>query len=314
MDIKNKIGSEVGLLFLTYLTRYNISSINKILESYKDRTIEQFMAEITYSKNSIYSFSGRIDEILNETELCIQKLTYFKIKTESIFSKNYPAKLRAIKDAPPLLYLRGAKLRKNKLVAIVGTRDSTKVAEKVIPIFVDIFNRHDYGIVSGLALGIDSIAHKAAIDQNAYTVSILAGALNDIYPKENFKLANEILNSRGTLISEVPFGISHGKKSFVMRNRIQAGISDFVLPVEMGIKSGTMTTVEFAYGQGKYIFLVPPTPANKNLPQYEGVNYFIEKSSSEKYKKTYVIRDLTALESFLTQNSFDQQTNMSFGE
>jgi DNA processing protein len=233
MDIKNKIGSEAGLLFLTYLTRYNIAAINKILDTYKDRTIEQFMAETKYSKNPAINFNGSFEEILNETELCIQKLTYFKIKTESIFSKNYPAKLRAIKDAPPLLYLRGAKLRKNKLVAIVGTRDSTKVAEKVIPLLIEIFNRHDYGIVSGLALGIDSIAHKAAINQNAYTVAILAGALNDIYPKENFKLANEILESRGTLISELPFGVSHGKKSFVMRNRIQAGISDFVLPVEM---------------------------------------------------------------------------------
>ena len=311
MDINNKLKSEAGLIFLTYLTKYNIKLINQIAFEFDSQTIDEFIKETkTNQRKDFYEIKNRIPEAIDEAELCIQKLSYFKVKTESIFSKNYPAKLKAITDAPPLIYYRGSPLKKRKLVAIVGTRDATKIAERVIPLLVEIFNRHDYGIVSGLALGIDSIAHRSAIEQNAYTAAILAGALNDIYPKENFKLANEIINSGGTLISELPFGISHGKRSFVMRNRIQAGVSDFVLPVEMGIKSGTMTTVEFAYSQGKYIFLIPPKESYRHIPQYEGVNYFIEKSASEKYKKTYKISDLTDLETFLKEDSFTKQTNM----
>ena len=311
MDLNNKLKAEAGLIFLTYLTKYNSKLISQIVTEFDGTSIDDFIKEVDKTQRKDFlEFKSRIRESISETALCIQKLEYFKVKIESIYLKNYPAKLRAIADPPPLLYYRGSFLKKKKLVAIVGTRDSTKIAERIIPLLVEIFNRHNYGIVSGLALGIDSIAHKAAIEQNAYTAAILAGALNDIYPKENFKLANDIISSGGTLISEFPFGISHGKKSFVMRNRIQAGISDFVMPVEMGIKSGTMTTVEFAYSQGKYIFLIPPKDSYKNLPQYEGVNYFIEKSTSEKYKKTYKISDLTDLETFLKEDSFNKQMNI----
>lgn len=310
MDLKSKLKSDFGLIFLTYLTGYNISLINKIISEYGNISIAEFQDTRKDGPGNQYLSSTNFSSAFDEAFLCIDKLNYFKIKTESIFSKNYPARLKAIIDPPPILYYRGSVLKKNKLVAIVGTRDSTSIAEKVIKHLAEIFCRHDYGIVSGLALGIDSIAHKATLVEKGYTVAIMAGALNDIYPKQNFGLANEILKSGGTLISEVPFGISHGKKSFVMRNRIQAGISDFVMPIEMGIKSGTMTTVEFAYSQGKYIFLVPPAPSNKNLPQYEGINYFIEKSSLEKYKKTYQIKDLTELELFLTEDRFSKQVSL----
>lgn len=309
--MKQTLRSDPGLIFLTYVTKYNIKLISQIMKQFGDLTVEDFAREITISKQSEYKeLKGSLGQALEDAELCIHKLNYFRIKTESIFSKNYPAKLKLIPDAPPLLYYRGTSLRKKKLVAIVGTRDATKIAERIIPLLVEIFNRHNYGIVSGLALGIDSIAHKAAFEQKAYTVAIMAGALNDIYPKQNFGLANEIINAGGTLISELPFGISHGKRSFVMRNRIQAGISDFVMPIEMGIKSGTMSTVEFAYSQGKYIFLIPPRDSNKHLPQYEGINYFIEKSMTEKYKKTYQIKDLTDLEQFLTEERFSKQVNL----
>jgi DNA processing protein len=305
--MNEKLKSDLGLIFLTYFTKYDIKLIWKIVATFQDCTIDEFLSAI---KNHELRYEIKdnpdIKNVYLETQLCVDKLNYYRVKTESFFSKNYPAKLKNIADPPPVLYCKGSPLRKKKLVAVVGTRDASKVAEKVISLLVELFNRHDYGIVSGLALGIDSLAHKAAIEQKAYTVAVMAGALNDIYPKENFALANEIIDSGGTLISELPFGVSHGKRSFVMRNRIQAGISDYVLPVEMGIKSGTMTTVEFAYAQGKYIFLIPPIDSNKNLPQYEGINYFLQKSETEKYKRTFKITDLRDLESFLINQSFQR--------
>lgn len=305
--MNNKLKSDYGLIFLTYFTKYDIKLISKILSEFKEYSIEEFLnAWPNHELRMELNFSIDINSVTQETELCIHKLNYYKIKTESIFSKKYPAKLKSISDPPPILYYRGSPLRKKRLVAIVGTRNASKIASQIISVLIEIFNRHDFGIVSGLALGIDSLAHKSAIENKAYTVAIMAGALNDIYPKENFSLANEIMDSGGTLVSELPFGISHGKRSFVMRNRIQAGISDYVLPVEMGIKSGTMTTVEFAYAQGKFIFLIPPRESNRNLPQYEGINYFLQKSETEKYKRTFKITDLTDLESFLTNQPYQR--------
>jgi DNA protecting protein DprA len=307
VDMNYKLKSDYGIIFLTYLTKYNIKLISRILFELKEFSIDEFSkAILSHELLKSFEFSPNIHIAIEETALCIQKLNYFKIKTESIFSKNYPAKLKLIADPPPILYYKGSPLRKKKLVAIVGTRDATNIANQIISLLVEIFNRFDFGIVSGLALGIDSMAHRNAIDKKTYTVAVMAGALNDIYPKENFALANEIIDSGGTLISELPFGISHGKRSFVMRNRIQAGISDYVMPIEMGIKSGTMTTVEFAYAQGKYIFLIPPTESFKNRPQYEGINYFIQKSVEEKYKRTYKITDLTDLESFLKNQPYQR--------
>jgi DNA protecting protein DprA len=306
-----KLNSDQGLIFLTYLTKYNIKLMNEILEEAKNELVSDYISKAT----TYYSWNRFNDQpdfklALEDAELCIDKLNYYKIKTESIFSKNYPARLRKLQDPPPVLYYKGAPLRKKKLVAMVGTRDASKLAERVIDILVEVFARNDYGIVSGLAIGIDSMAHRSTIQSRGYTVAVMAGSLNDIYPKQNFRLANEIIDTGGTLVSELPFGISHGKKSFIMRNRIQAGISDCVMPIEMGIKSGTMSTVEFAYAQGKYIFLVPPTPAYSKLPQYEGINFFISKSKEEKYKKTFIVNDIQNLEDFLQTDVYTQQIKL----
>lgn len=308
--MKFSLKSAEGLMFLSFFTKYNIRLINVIIEKYGDLGVGDFIKD--YVKNPIkelvYSESYA-NELLNEAILCSYKLDYHKVKVETVYGKNYPAKLKKISAPPPLLYYRG-NIRRENLVAIVGTRNPTKLADKIISLIVEVFNKHGYGIVSGLALGIDSMAHRAAIEQKAYTLAVMPNSLDSIYPKENYALANQILDHGGALVSELAFGISHGKKSFVQRNRIQAGMSEIVIPVEMGIKSGTMTTIEFAYSQGKYILLFPPRSDYKNLEQYEGINHFIEKSTSEKYKKTYIVRDLKELDLFLKDNSTAKQETL----
>lgn len=297
-----------GLMFLSYLTKYNISAIFDIVEKYGDIEISKFIDE--YKGTSQLSENG-LTEIINETTISAYKLDYYRVKTETVFSSDYPAKLKKIKNPPPVLYYKSnAKLKRSKLAAIVGTRESTNAAHKIIPLLVDVFQRNGYGIISGLAHGIDSIAHHAAVEQKVYTAAIMPNSLDTIYPKENYKLANLILSSGGALVSELCFGISHGKRSFVQRNRIQAGISDIVMPIEMGIKSGTMTTIEFAYEQEKYILIVQPGEKLSQLPQYDGINYLIRKMNTEKYKRTIVIKELVELDRFLNSNSTDEQATL----
>jgi DNA protecting protein DprA len=301
--MKITLKSVEGLIFLSYLTKYNIKAIYEIIDKFGDIVIDDFAkAYLTSPAREPGISSSKIQEILDDALICSYRLDYHKVKVETVYGDKYPAKLKKIAAPPPLLYYKGTLRRKN-LVAIVGTRKPTKMAAKIISLLVEIFNKHGYGIVSGLALGIDSIAHEAANDQNVYTLAVMPNSLDTIYPKENYRLANLILEKGGALASELVFGISHGKKSFVQRNRIQAGMSEIVIPVEMGIKSGTMTTVEFAYNQDKYILLVPPKEEYKHLEQYEGINHFINKSTSEKYKKTYIVNDLKELDSFLKDNS-----------
>src|SRR5690606_9491771 len=130
------------------------------------------------------------------------------------YSPSYPKTLSILKDAPPILYIRG-KLRMRKLVAIVGSRNASPVAEQVVKKIVTICGLKKYGIVSGLAMGIDSFAHQSAIDQGCYTMAVLPTALDHIYPVENYRLANKILENKGALISEIPLGINRGRLSFI---------------------------------------------------------------------------------------------------
>jgi DNA processing protein len=307
--MKASLKSIDGLIFLSYLTKYNIKEIYNIIETHGDIPIETFVDDVRKRVKSAAIDTKSIASLVDEALLCSYKLDYYNIKVETIYGPNYPAKLKKLKTPPPLLYFRGT-LRRKKLVAIVGTRTPTKLAYRTIPLLVEVFNKHGYGIVSGLALGIDSIAHKASIEQRAYTLAVMPNSLDTIYPKENYDLANLILKGNGAIVSELAFGISHGKRSFVQRNRIQAGMSEIVLPVEMGIKSGTMTTVEFAYEQGKFILLVPPKGEYKKLEQFEGINHIIEKSKQEKYKRTYIINDLSELDQFLRDNQYVGQEKL----
>jgi DNA processing protein len=135
---------------------------------------------------------------------------------------------------PPVLFCKGY-FKNEKNIAIVGTRKASKFAKSTVDWVTKIFASKGFGIVSGLAVGIDSMAHLAAINYEAYTIAILPNSIDYIYPKENYKLANDILESGGCILSELPVGINRGKRAFVERNRLQTAISEYVVPIEMGI-------------------------------------------------------------------------------
>jgi DNA processing protein len=171
----------------------------------------------------------------------------------------YPELLREIDDSPPVIYLRGKLTEADKFaLAVVGTRSSDSYGQQVTERLVSELARGQVSVVSGLALGIDAIAHRAALDAGGRTLAVMACGLDIVYPRENVKLARRIVESgQGALISEHPLGIKPESGHFPQRNRIISGLSQGVLIVQAGEKSGALITASDALKQGREVFAVP---------------------------------------------------------
>ncbi|MCC7460587.1 MAG: DNA-protecting protein DprA [Proteobacteria bacterium] len=171
---------------------------------------------------------------------------------------HYPEALRSIPNPPLVIYGVGQKfLDERNMLAMVGTRNPTPYGKRVGLWLAKDLVREGITLVSGLARGIDSLAHKASVDHQAPTVAVVAHGLDKTFPPENRKLREMILECQGTVISEYPFGISPLAAYFPQRNRIIAGLSKGTLVIEASEKSGTRHTVNHALDQSREIFAVP---------------------------------------------------------
>ena len=172
----------------------------------------------------------------------------------------YPSQLRDIPTPPKQLFWLGAppeELLKRPLVSIVGSRKVSPYGKVVTEQLAGDLARQGVVIVSGLALGVDSIAHAAALKVNGLTIAILPCGLDRIYPSSHHHLAKEILENGGALVTEYREGEEIYESNFVARNRIVSGLSRGVLITEAAAKSGTLHTANFALEQGREVFAVP---------------------------------------------------------
>lgn len=171
----------------------------------------------------------------------------------------YPRLLKEISDPPAVLYVRakGSKINMEKTIAVVGTRHVTKYGEQVTKKLVTDLVARGYTIVSGLAYGVDAVAHQAAIDAGGKTIAVLGCGIDIIAPPSNATLYWDIVNGNGAVVSEIPLGIRTDKKRFVTRNRIISGLSLGVVVIEGGEHSGTLITAKYAADQGREVFAVP---------------------------------------------------------
>jgi DNA processing protein len=171
----------------------------------------------------------------------------------------YPALLREIDDSPPVIYLRGKLTEADKFaLAVVGTRNSDNYGQQVTERLATELACGKVSVVSGLAVGIDTFAHQAALEAGGRTLAVLACGLDTIYPPKNLKLARRIVESgQGALISEHPLGVRPESGNFPARNRIISGLSQGVLIVQAGERSGALITANFALKQGREVFAVP---------------------------------------------------------
>jgi DNA processing protein len=190
-----------------------------------------------------------------------------------ITQKNYPQRLLNCFDPPVLLYYKGsADLNETKIISIVGTRANTPYGKKTTEEIVEKLSAQNILIVSGLAYGIDSIAHKAALQNNLPTIGVLANGLQTIYPAQNKKLAEDMI-AHGGILSELPHDTAPDRYNFPRRNRIVAGMADATLIIETSRKGGSMITAQIANGYNREIFAVPGRTDDEKS---EGCNYLIQ--------------------------------------
>ena len=190
----------------------------------------------------------------------------------------YPARLRETDDAPPVLYVRGALRPEDEAaVAVVGTRRPTPYGRQAAEEIAYQLAGSRVCIVSGLARGVDAIAHRAALQAGGRTVGVLACGLDRVYPPEHARLAAEIAE-RGALLSEQPLGALPRGDYFPRRNRILSAISLGVLVVEGDVKSGAMITAHIALEQGRRVFAVPGSIFS---PQSRGPNSLIRSGKAQ---------------------------------
>jgi len=206
----------------------------------------------------------------------MEKLERYKVKVLIYEDTSYPARLKEIYDYPPVLYVRGNLPSQDEAsLAVVGTRRPTIYGRQVTEEVVTDLVQSKITIVSGLARGIDSVAHRVALDAGGETIAVFASGLDIVYPAENTKLAQAIME-HGALISEYPLGVKPRAENFPLRNRIMSGLSLGVLVVEAGERSGALITAFQALEQNREVFAIPGSILS---PASKGTNHLIQEGA-----------------------------------
>lgn len=205
-----------------------------------------------------------------------EKITEQGIRIVTWLDENYPSRLKEIDQPPPVLYLRGDYLPDDQFaVAIVGTRRVTPYGRQVADELASFLAANGITVISGLARGVDAIAHSAAVRAGGRTLAVLGSGVDRIYPPEHRALAEQIC-AHGALVSDYAPGTPPDAVNFPPRNRIISGLSMAVVVVEAGETSGALITAEFAAEQGREVFAVP---GNIFAPQSKGTNKLIQQGA-----------------------------------
>lgn len=202
------------------------------------------------------------------------------VEVITFFDDRYPRMLSQLADPPPILYVRGSLelLRLDRLVAVVGTREPSRFGSSAATEITRTAAQAGWGVVSGLALGIDTIAHQTALEYGAPTIAILGNGLDRTYPKINEALAASIISAGGTVVSELPFGAPPIPRNLIARDRLQSGMSRALVVAQSGAKGGAMHTARFAAEQGRPIFC--PVPHGEN-GKSEGLRILLDQPATK---------------------------------
>lgn len=241
-------------------------------------SLQKIKALLNYFKNlheaywaNFYNlkFAGLDDKLINEflnfrksfvVQLTIKKLKEEKINFICFKDPLYPQILKNIFDPPIVLYFKGnINLLTKKCLAVVGSREHSSYGELVINSVLTSQITENLVVVSGLALGIDSLAHQKTLENKGETIAVLGSSLENynIYPLQNKSLAENIIKNNGLLISEFPLNTGPLKRNFPLRNRIISGLSQAVLVIEAKKRSGSLITAYYALEQGKEVMAIP---------------------------------------------------------
>lgn len=207
----------------------------------------------------------------------IEQMESHGVCATTCFSESFPETLVNISDPPYILFYKGnPDLLKSRCFSVVGTRKVSTYGKNVATAFTEVLAKH-FTIVSGLAYGVDSIAHETTLRQSGKTIAVLGGGIVDVYPSANRALAERIVQSGGLLLTEYGFDATPLGYRFPHRNRIVSGLSLGILVCQSPLKSGTTSTVEWALEQGRDIFAVPGEVFDNG---FAGNNHLIKTSSA----------------------------------
>ncbi len=199
----------------------------------------------------------------------MEKLQRHGVTVLTCRDDTFPARLREIYDVPTVIYVRGSLVEADEWsIAVVGTRQSTVYGRDITERLVEDLVRNRITIVSGLARGVDAVAHRTSLEAGGRTIAVSACGLDMVYPAENTALARSIIES-GALVSEYPLGMKPKGDNFHRRNRILSGLSLGVLVTEAGKRSGALITANYAVEQNREVFAVPGSILS---PNSEGTN------------------------------------------
>ena len=248
--------------------------------------------------NSIRAITSWQPKLSLEAEM--EKLDRYGVRVLTWHDPDYPSRLKEIYDYPPILYVRGSLLPEDEwCLAVVGTRRATVYGRQVAEEIVADLAQSKITIVSGLAKGIDSVAHRSALDAGGRSIAVFACGLDIVYPSENAELARWIIR-QGALISEYPLGTRPKAENFPRRNRIMSGLSLGVLIVEADKTSGAMITAHLALEQNREVFAIPGSILS---PASRGTNHLIQEGAK-------LVRDYTDILEELNLTAVARQIEM----
>jgi len=284
-DIKYWVGFSlipgIGRVKLTQLENY----FGNLENAWKAAPVDLKHSGLDRSSiNAITSWRAKVS-----LEAEMEKLDHYGVRVLSWHDPDYPSRLKEIYDYPPVLYVRGSLLPEDEwCLAVVGTRRATVYGRQVTEEIVADLARSRIAIVSGLAKGIDSIAHSSALDAGGRSIAVFACGLDIVYPAENANLARRIMQ-QGALISEYPLGTRPKAENFPRRNRIMSGLSLGVLVVEAGETSGAMITARLALEQNREVFAIPGSILS---PASRGTNHLIQEGAKLVGHYTDILEEL----------------------
>ncbi|MCL4490297.1 MAG: DNA-processing protein DprA [Nitrospirae bacterium] len=282
------------LLALSFIKDIGPVTAKRLLSAFRSprRIFEASLAELADVEEVRESRAKRIhqfdswDRIDEEIEAARQR----NIKIIKYTDEEYPEPLKQLADAPTVLYARGNFIKEDGYaVAIVGSRRMTEYGRSITKTIAYDLASCGFTIVSGMARGIDTVAHRGALEAGGRSIAVLGCGLDRPYPAENDALL-EALSGSGCAISEFPLGTPPNRENFPRRNRLISGLSLGVLVVEATIKSGSLITAHYALEQGKDIFAVPGSIACRNS---EGTNALIKKGAKLVQKAEDILEELS---------------------
>ncbi len=249
--------TSLDILHLSLLPNIGPAAIIKFLSKFDNFNINiNDLLNVGFSaQQSVAIIEGIENKKLLEDELFL--IDKYKVGIVTIFDNNYPKLLKQIYLPPVILYYKGEELGEESKLAIVGSRKANSYSEKVCNYLVPELVKNDFTIVSGGAIGADSMAHKAALEVKGKTIVVLGSGLLSPYPVSNNELFKKVINNGGTLISSFALRTQPLKWNFPARNRVIAGLSKGCLVLQASKKSGAAITAQFALEQGRQVFAIP---------------------------------------------------------